>query len=215
MIKVLRTKPGELVRLFDGAGHEGNFVVLEVGKPGVILEAAKLTTHEARGNGLWLALGWNKSSRRGYLLEKAVELQAAGILFWQAEFSQGRLPAEAKEKWREKSVQAAKQCGEVWLPELGVIHGGVQGVVEYAVNFERTVLAWEKEDGVLLSPRDLENGKTLVVIGPEGGLAVHEAQSFMDGGFAAVSLGKSILRWETAALHCLSLSLYAREAAQQ
>ncbi len=212
MVKVLRTRLGETVRLFDGAGHEGDFILLEATKSKAVLETVEVVSYDQRQSGLWLALGWNKSSRRGFLLEKAVELQAAGIIFWQAEFSQGKLPAETKESWEDKCVQAAKQCGNPWLPELGVVPGGVNGVVDYGKGFDRIILAWENQTGALLSPQDFETGKNLVVIGPEGGFAWHEAQYFMEHGFEAMSLGNSILRWETAAMYCLSLSFYAREA---
>ncbi|WP_348981253.1 RsmE family RNA methyltransferase [Salidesulfovibrio onnuriiensis] len=212
MVKVLRTRPGEIVRLFDGVGREGDFEVLETSKSHAVLKALELKDHGTSDGGVWLALGWNKSSRRSYLLEKAVELQAGGIVFWQAEFSQGKVPGDAKESWLEKAVQAAKQCGSAWLPEFDVVSGGVQGVAEYGKGFDRTIIAWENEQGALLSPAELARGRTLIVIGPEGGFADHEAEAFMHKGFSAVSLGSSVLRWETAAMHCLSLSFYAREA---
>lgn len=212
MVKVLRTRPGDIVRLFDGAGREGTFTLLEASKSKAVLETADLIVHEAPATSVWLALGWNKSTRRSYLLEKAVELQAGGLAFWQAEFSQGKLPSDPKETWLEKSIQAAKQCGNVRLPEFEVIPGGASGVVDYGKRFERTILAWENEDGVLLSPQHMAQGRTLIVIGPEGGFAEGEAEVLMRSGFSAVSLGSSTLRWETAAVHCLSLSFYAREA---
>lgn len=215
MLRVLRTRPGSVVRLFDGAGREGDFLVLETGKSKAVLEASTLREHPAGSGEVWLALGWGKSSRRGYLLEKSVELHAAGIAFWQAEFSQGRLPKAPKESWHDRCVQAAKQCGSLFLPALEMVQGGCEGLAEYGRKFDRMILAWENESDQLLSPDFFGKGKTLVVIGPEGGIAEREASLLIDRGFTAMSLGGSILRWETAALHCLSLSFFARESSKR
>lgn len=213
LAKVLRHTPGDTVRLFDGAGREGLFTVAETSKSRVHLDPVEITQHPHRANGLVLALGFNKSSRRGWLLEKSVEFQAGGVAFWQGIRSQGRLPNQPKESWDDKLVQAAKQCGNPWLPQLAVLDGGAEGVTRFAAGFDSPILLWESQQTArLLEPADLMRGRTLVVVGPEGGLDDSEAKAFMKAGFKAMTLGDSVLRWETAALHCLSLGFAARQA---
>lgn len=213
MLKVLRTPVGAQVRLFDGFGRHGMFRVDHAGRNKAELIAESLHACQTPTDGLWLALGWGKSSRRGFLLEKAVELGACGIWFWQADFSQGRLPDVAKDTWQDRCIQAAKQCGSVFLPEIQVVPGGSAALAQQRSRFDHAFLAWEKEDfGNLLGPDNFTSGRSLVVIGPEGGFSDAEAGRLTDAGMQPVSLGPSILRWETAALHCLSLSFYMRSA---
>ncbi|MGE4505143.1 MAG: 16S rRNA (uracil(1498)-N(3))-methyltransferase [Desulfovibrionaceae bacterium] len=210
---VLRHKPGDVVRLFDGQGAEGLFTVLSCGKKLAELEARETARHQRPEGGLVLALGWNKSSRREWLLEKGVELGAAELCFWQAARSQGRIPHEIKDKWQDKLIQAAKQCGALWLPELTALPGP-DALLERGRGIATRLLLWERAgQAPLLSPSML-SGPSLAVIGPEGGLEDDEARRFLDSGYTAVTLGGSILRWETAALHCLSLAYYQGQAAQ-
>ncbi|WP_316900540.1 RsmE family RNA methyltransferase [Pseudodesulfovibrio indicus] len=208
---ILRTGPDQTVRLFDGQGRDGLFKVVDVRKNRAELEAVELAEHPAPQAGMTLAIGWGKSKRRDYLLEKVVELGGDGVIFWQAARSQGSLPDDPKETWTEKYVQAAKQCGAVHLPFLESASGPA-ALIEKAAVFDRCYLAWEAEEATTpLSPAMLSKGRTLVVIGPEGGFDPDEARRFLDAGFVPVTLGNSILRWETAAAYCLSLAMYGKQ----
>ena len=209
---ILRTEKSQTVRLFDGQGRDGLFTVNDIAKNRADLEAVELAEHPAPDGGLTLAIGWGKSKRRDYLLEKVVELQGSGVIFWQAMRSQGGLPGDPKATWNEKFIQAAKQCGAVRLPELETVSGGVDGLLSMAGDFDHCFLAWEAEEATTaLSPNMLSKGRTLVVIGPEGGFDPTEAEKLVRAGFIPVTLGPSILRWETAAVYCLSLAMYGAQ----
>lgn len=209
---ILRTERDQVVRFFDGQGRDGLFKVLDIAKNRAELEAVELTEHPEPEGGLTLAIGWGKSKRRDYLLEKAVELQGRGIVFWRAARSQGTPPDDPKGTWNEKFIQAAKQCGAVRLPALETVSGGLEGLLSLAGDFDSLYLAWEAEEAsVALSPSMLSKGRTLVVIGPEGGFDSAEADRLIGAGFAPVTLGPSILRWETAAVYCLSLALFGAQ----
>lgn len=214
LLRVLRAAPGERVRLFDGRGRDGLFVLERAEKQRAFLRPESLADHPAPAGSLTLALGWNKSGRRDWLLEKAVELEAGGLAFWRAERSQGEPPAEPKDSWQDKLVQAAKQCGAVRLPELAVIPNGIEGLLRFAQGFERCYLLWESgQAGSVLRPGELAQGRVLAVLGPEGGLTDEEAARLARAGCAPRSLGTSILRWETAALLCLGAAHLARQQA--
>lgn len=218
LLGVLRAKPGDTLRLFDGQGRWGLFQLVAVsGKAQAELAAQSLHAEPRPTAGLVLALGWNKSARRDWLLEKAVELDALGILFWTAARSQGEPPLVAKDSWREKCVQAAKQCVAAWLPDLGVVPGGVEGLIRIAGQssgwYTGCYMLDEGADvSALPDPARLAAGRNLVVIGPEGGLERGEAERLASAGFQAVSLGPRPLRWETAALYCLGLAHFAARA---
>lgn len=210
MLTVLRTGTEQTVRLFDGYGRDGLFRVKERKKNRALLEAIQLNTHPEPVAGLTLAIGWGKSKRRNYLFEKMVELKGAGVLFWQAKRSQGFMPENPKDTWQDKCIQAAKQCGNPYLPRLEVLSGGLAELQECADSYDHSFVAWESEIATTpLSPGHLASGRSLVVIGPEGGLEDDEANALIDSGFTPVTLGKSLLRWETAASYCLSLAWFA------
>jgi 16S rRNA (uracil1498-N3)-methyltransferase len=211
LLGVLRARPGEELKLFDGRGRHGLFrLVAAQGKNRAELAVLSLEFEPAAPRGVTLALGWNKSARRDWLLEKAVEFGALGLMFWQAARSQGETPSEPKDSWREKCVQAAKQCGAHWLPELSVLPGGAEALVRIAADFDGCYVLYEKAGPErLLDPRRLAEGRCLVVLGPEGGLDEGEAERIAAAGFAPLSLGPRPLRWETAALSCLALAHHA------
>ncbi len=210
--RVLRLGSGERIACFDGKGRHGVFSIESVDK-----SSARLTLLEERIEarpeaGLSLALAWTKNMRRSWLLEKCVELEAEQILFWQSGRSVGRLPEHPKQGWFDQLVSGAKQSGNPWLPELLCISGGMQGLARAGKGFDQSFFLWEK-CGLerLLDPECLARpGRTLVVLGPEGGLEKREAEAFQKSGFESASLGQRILRWETAALVCLGLGLYGR-----
>ena len=207
LAKVLRMGPGDAVHCIDGLGHEGEFTVLSVSKNTVELTPVTLSEAPEPSPRVVLAMGWTKGLRRGWLLEKAVELQAAELWFWQAGRTQGRVPDEPKEAWEGKLLAGAKQCGNPRLPLVQTLPGGVDALVEAGAEFDaRFLLHEDREAGAPLSAADVAaTGDVLCVLGPEGGFAPGEAERLMEGGFAPVSLGPGVLRWETAALLALGL----------
>jgi len=211
LTRVLRIKPGAQIRCFDGQGRAGIFTVLSL-IPLVSLRLDLEIMPSPLTGETWLALGWNKSARRGWLLEKAVELGAAGILFWEAERGQGSMPDAPKESWLAQLIAGAKQCGNPHLPELAMIPGKAAGLIAYCRAFDQRILLWESPSLKRhLSPDDLASpGKRVFVLGPEGGLTDAETALFTSAGFTAATLGPQALRWETAALLSLGLSWWAQ-----
>lgn len=213
LVTVLRVKPGERIRLLDGEGLEGLFTVTETGKHRVVLRLEESIRHERPVGQATLAIGYGRGLRRGWLLEKAVELEAGGVWFWQADRSQGKVPEESKETWFAQMTAGAKQSNNPWLPELRTLPRGVTELIERRNDFDRACVLWEGDTkGALLRPEDFApTGENLFVLGPEGGFTGREIAALTDAGFAAVSLGNRVLRWETAALLCLGLAWWARQ----
>lgn len=214
MLRVLRLGPGDEVRVFDGCGREGRFRIKEAGKVQAALEALELRDAPAPAVRATVAVGFGKSPRRGWLLEKAVELGASGVVFWQASRSQGRVPERAKDAWRDKCVAAAKQCGAARLPELSTLPGGLDELAAFARRFDHAWVLWEfAEHNRLLLPDDFRApGDYLLVVGPEGGLAEAEVEALVQAGVTPRSLGRSTLRMETAALLALGTAYLGGEA---
>lgn len=217
LLNVGRARDGERVRLFDGQGHEGEFELVSRTKREARLQCLSARLLDKPQPEIYLALGWTKGLRRSWLLEKAVEFEAAGLWFWQARRSQGETPTEGKESWRASFAAGAKQCGNPWLPEARTFPKGVEELAEAAAGFERRFALWENPDAPRLlthadvCPPDAGPTRTIFVLGPEGGFTDKEIQTLDRAGFAAVSLGKRVLRWETAALLCLGLAWWAKQ----
>lgn len=211
--QVLRLRAGSEVGLLDGRGRLGRFVVLKAGKKTVDLECRSeefLPQPEARAV---VALAYSKAVRRGFFMEKAVELGASGVWLWQGDHSQGKLSAAAQEACQGQLVAGAKQCGNPWLPEVRVLDGGVDDLVSHAAEADYRILPWEAQDAVpMLSPALAgQSGLTIYVIGPEGGFSQRELTVLTQSGFCAVSLGARVLRCETAATLCLGIHWWASQ----
>jgi 16S rRNA (uracil1498-N3)-methyltransferase len=212
LAKVLRTPLGATVRLFDGHGREGLFRFMSADRKGALLELQSVTVHERPQTQLVVALGWNKAGRRDWLLEKAVEMEVAGLWFWQASRSQGHVPEQPKDSWQPKLVAAAKQCANPWLPDLATF-SDLKSLVKASQFYSRRFLLSEAPSEKLIDPvLDLGGqGNVLMVLGPEGGLGNTEVEAFISAGFMPRSLGSRILRWETAALLGMGLAFWAKQ----
>ena len=163
-----------------------------------------------------LAAGWTKAARRGWILEKAVEFEASGIWLWQAERSQFPVPSDIKESWQGQLAAGAKQCRNPWLPELRTMPGGVDELIALAEELgceHRHVLVESGHKSVMsLTPDTLgQPGRTLCVVGPEGGFTAQEVEKLTRAGFLPATLGERVLRWETAAVLCLGLHWWKRQ----
>jgi 16S rRNA (uracil1498-N3)-methyltransferase len=189
----------------------------DTGKGRTVLSPEKVETLPPPSVRCTLAAGFSKALRRGWFLEKAVELEASALWFWQGEYSQASLPEQEKEVWKDSLIAGAKQCGNPWLPELSMLHGGVDALIRRLPAMDRAFLLYEGDTGGrLLTPQDLADpGDLLLIIGPEGGFSPGEVQRLTAGGAVAVSLGARVLRWETAAVLTLGIAWWARQGQRQ
>jgi len=203
---VLRLGPGDLLRLLDGAGREGVLRITAVRKGAVELALLSETTHPAPVCRAIMAVAWSKSVRRDFFLEKAMELGVAEIWCWQARRSQGRMPDKLHESWQGRLVAGLKQCGNPYLPVVRVFPGGARELAVHAPEHLRILLHEPTEHYPMLNLAQVgRKGDTVYVIGPEGGFDPQEAEMLINAGCVPASLGERALRWETAAIMCLSL----------
>ena len=206
--RVLRLQVRDTIHLLDGQGREGAFRITGLGKRGVELEVIGIWNHPRPASRPILAAGWTRAARRGWFLEKAVEFEAAGIWLWQAQRSQFPAPPDIGKGWQGQLIAGAKQCRNPWLPELRVLPGGVRELIVAASGCERRFALLESDysPAAPLTPDLLAPaGDAVYVIGPEGGFAPDEVRALLDAGFCGVTLGRRVLRWETAAMLCLGL----------
>jgi 16S rRNA (uracil1498-N3)-methyltransferase len=213
LLRVLRAKEGETVRLMDGQGREGIFRIESCKKDRANLTPQRIIQHTPPQGRTVLALAWTKSLRRSWLLEKSVELEASAIWLWRADRSQGSLPDEIKTTWRNQLIAGAKQCRNPFLPELRLFPDGIGQVLAKGPEFDQCFVLWEnQEEPHLLRHEEIAaQNRTLFILGPEGGFTSREIETALAAKALPVSLGNRVLRWETAALLCLGLAWWGKQ----
>lgn len=214
--RVLRLRIGEEVLVMNGLGKEALCTITTIGKNSADLTILEIKEYPPSTRRVTLAAGWGKAARRGFILEKCVELEAHAIWFWQAERSQFPLPSDIKTGWQEQLIAGAKQCKNPYLPKLET-KTGVKDIIEATKDFQHKQLLVESEYAheKFMSESELaQEGDTICVVGPEGGFSPQEIRLFQEAGFKTLSMGDRILRWETAALMALGLHWWKKQEHQ-
>lgn len=197
-----RLQPGDRCELFDGCGRSAEAVVLATGAPsgrragGVRCRVERVVAHAAPARRLTLVVAGCKGERLEWLVEKCTELGVTRIVL--ANFARSVVHVDDKHatRLRRTALEASKQCGRMWLPELAVGLDGaaLPGVVVVAHRArEATALA------AVLAALPPDSALTAFV-GPEGGLSPEEIEGFAKSGARLVELGPQSLRVETAAV---------------
>ena len=169
---------------------------------------------------IWLFQGLPKSDKMELIIQKAVELGAAGIVPVSTKNAVVKLDAkkeEAKRKrWQAIAESAAKQSGRSLMPQvMGLMTLGQAFDYIEKEQFALRLIPYEHEDGMEGSRQELSRvapGQDIAVfIGPEGGFDEAEISLALKKGVRPVSLGKRILRTETAGLAMLSVLMMRLE----
>jgi len=208
--RVLRLRAGDAVELFDGAGGTAQARLTEVRRGSVTAQVEVVRPRRERPAPiLHAAFAVPKGRRLAWLLEKATELGAASlrpILFERSVAGGGELSPGQRRRWRSHCIAAAKQSGLDFLPAIEA----PASLASYAAG-PRTGLGLYgslAEDARPLSAAVPGGGGErpvyYVVVGPEGGLTAGEREALRRGGFSPVSLGRSVLRTETAVVALIS-----------
>ncbi len=215
LIRVLRLRPGEEVTLLDGRGREASCRLERVAKNTAELTLLRETLHPRPASRLILAAGWGKAARRGWILEKAVEMEASALWFWQAERSQFPVPEDIRAPWQAQLAAGAKQCRNPWIPELRTLPGGAAELAALAEGLPHKHVLVESDhaaQGFLSADKLALPGDTICVVGPEGGFTPAEVALLAAHGFETLTMGERVLRWETAALTAMALHWWKRQA---
>ncbi|MEW6426643.1 MAG: RsmE family RNA methyltransferase [Thermodesulfobacteriota bacterium] len=206
---VLRLRPGTAVELLDGHGTIHGAEIESTAADCV----ARITTTERIAPAvpeLHLVQAMLKTDKMEFVLQKAVEL---GIRSFRPLLSERcetrRLDAHRLDRWRKIVGAACKQCGQAWLPDLAPL----TTIGQLTVPDDSLKLAfWEEEKrsalASLLAPAP-RCARIYLCVGPEGGFSPPDIAGLHGHGFVAASLGKLILRAETAALAALAVCRFA------
>jgi 16S rRNA (uracil1498-N3)-methyltransferase len=213
--KVLRLRAGDCVQLCDGKGNECDAVIASVLPDAVTFDTqpwqrAK-TESETR---ITLFQCLPKAGKMETIIQKCVELGASSFVPVQSERCVVVLkpPYEGRiERWQRVSEEAAKQSRRGIVPVVALPEPLKS--LDFSA-FDTVLVAYENERTVSLK-QALRSGahKTIaIVIGPEGGFAEEEIAKAEELGMKKITLGRRILRTETAGMTMLSILMYMLEA---
>lgn len=210
---VLRMKTGDELLLCDGQGTDYSVKIMNVDRDGIKTEIMGRSKRELTFPRVLLGQGLPKSDKMDWIVSKATELGAASIVPLITERTIIKLKNDEKRvvRWQKIAREAAMQSNRADIP-------AVLSAVRLH-DFLRTLdpgpsalllLPWEEADepirNVLRRTKGIE--QVIVLIGPEGGFSAAEATMAREKGFHLVSLGRNILRTETAAIAVLGMVGY-------
>ena len=207
--RVLRAKEGDVIEVFDGAGRWARAEITSVDRNRVSLRLSNQESCPKPAVHVVLAQAILKGKAMDWLVQKSVELGVSSIQPLITEHTVVR-PAEAKaEKWRRTALEACKQSGQRFLPEIGepttlkaFLENNHPGLSMVAALAEPRKLLRE----VVAGGGAVDH--VTFVVGPEGDLSASELDALMSHGFEPASLGNQVLRSETAALFGLAAIAY-------
>ncbi|HVU26231.1 MAG TPA: RsmE family RNA methyltransferase [Verrucomicrobiae bacterium] len=218
-LHVLRLKRDDEVVVLNGAGDEFFCKVENAARDSISLRVEKKNSVPAPPCSIALLVAIPKGKIIESIIQKSVELGARRIVPLLTERVVTQLDGEnaesKREKWRQVAIEAIKQCGATWLPEI-----------ETPMTIEKFLVRKEQFDLALVGslqkerrhPKEIfrefekQNShlpKTAAVwIGPEGDFTLDELRMIENSGAQPISLGSLTLRVETAVIYCLSFLNY-------
>lgn len=216
---VLRLQAGDKAVLFNGRGREITAGI--VSSNGATIHLQKL--HEATTPPLRCRITLGQAIPKGknmdLIVQKAVEIGAAEIAPLVSDRTIVQIDEESaaqkQAKWQTVAIEAAKQCGQNWLPEVRSpqkLAGFFQSAPRFdlqligslqtgALHLKKILAEYSKEHAALPA-------SVLMLIGPEGDFTPAELALARSHGCQPITLGPIILRVETAAIYCLSILSY-------
>ena len=206
-LNVLRVKNTEEIVLFNGNGKAYPALpeVLEKRRASVRILREEATDNESPLN-ITLVQAVSAAERMDFTLQKSVELGVAEIRPVISERCVVRLSGERAEKrvarWQEIVVSACEQSGRNIVPKVLPLTTYVQALQQLPQ--ETTKLLMSLNRAQKLSDVQPQSGKVVFMVGPEGGWTEKEEQQAFDAGFQSVTLGKRVLRTETASLAAIA-----------
>lgn len=210
--KVLRLKPGETVLLCDGEGQEGLCEV--VSTDGWLLRVDQRWVSETEAAvRVSVYMAFPKADKLEHVIQKATELGAYEIVAFPSARCVSR-PDEKSlkkklERWQKIAASAAEQSGRGRIPEVLALRSFSEAL-NRAAQADKALMFYEHEEALTLKAAlsGGSYGTVSLLTGPEGGLEEVEVAQAREAGLQVCTLGRRILRCETAPLCALSAVMY-------
>ena len=216
---VLRMRAGEELLAADGQGSEYRCILRELQDSEIRAEICRKFSGSAElPSRIMLFQGLPKSDKMDLIIQKCVELGVFRIVPVTTKRTVVKLDAKKEEsrrkRWTAVSESAAKQSGRGIIPEISGVRG-FKEAVEEAGELDVCLIPYEKAENMARTREILSGipaGASIgVFIGPEGGFEEEEVKEAMEAGARPITLGRRILRTETAGMAVLAMLGYLLE----
>ena len=224
LVVVNRARTGDTVVAFNGRGAEWICELATEKKNGATLRVRFRQQLKSLPYEITLGQALPKGAYMDAIVRKATEIGAIRIVPLASERTQVHLDADRSdrkiEKWQTAALEAAKQCGNPYVPEISVVQNASR-FMETARGYDLKLIAslqtGAKSLKAVLASFQAAQGripkKVLWLIGPEGDFTPAEMSLSLSSGFEPITLGPLVLRCETAAVYALSVLSYELQSA--
>ena len=216
---VLRMKQGEEVWISDGGKKEYRCAIEAFSADEVLLHIiyAQEPDYELSSR-IYLFQGLPKADKMELIIQKSVELGAYEIIPVETKRCvvklDGKKAAKKVERWQQIAESAAKQSKRMLIPNVHQVLS-FKEALKYAEAMDIRLIPYELAKGMQETKEILaaiEQGQSIgIFIGPEGGFEEKEVEAAISEGAKPITLGKRILRTETAGLAILSVLMFQLE----
>ena len=204
MTKVLRYKVGFQAIVCANDGVENHCTIEEIGKDFAILNIDERVVVDRKNVSITLYAGLLKNNKLDFVIQKAVELGVDRVVpFVSANSAETKFSRERGERI---ALEAAKQCGSAYLSKVEELETFKQ-VIDDFKQFDTVLFAYEGEKHNGIKTSNLTGHNIALIVGSEGGFRAEEADLAKDSGAIVVTLGRRILRAETASIVLAAVTL--------
>lgn len=216
---VLRMRYGEELTVSDGNNLKYRCAVEKYGEGRAVLKILeRMQSDTELSSRIYLFQGLPKQDKMELIVQKAVELGVYQIIPVNTSRCVVKLDekkaAKKAERWRQIAVSAAKQAGRGYIPEVASVISYQEALME-AKKLDVILIPYELKRGMHETKKIIESIRprqsVAVFIGPEGGFEKEEVEQAVGCGARTVTLGRRILRTETAGLMALSVLMFHLE----
>lgn len=219
MKNVLRMRPGEEVMVSDGNNLQYRCRVEDYPEGEAVLAILKAGLVDTElPSRIYLFQGLPKQEKMELIVQKAVELGVCQVIPVQTRRCVVKLDAKKAAKkvqrWQQIAESAAKQAGRGYIPAVSEVMT-FQEALAFSETLDIRLIPYELADGMEGTRKILDEirpGQSVgIFIGPEGGFEKEEVGRAVEAGALPITLGKRILRTETAGIAVLSILMYRLE----
>jgi 16S rRNA (uracil1498-N3)-methyltransferase len=216
--QVMRLKQGDKINIFDGFGREFEAVIKCFSTKTVFIELEKIVPTADKKIRITLAQAIPKAGKMDNIVKSAAELGADVIIPFDAARSVGRIAGEKSSlkvaRWQKIAGEAARSSHSSYIAKVSKISSFADMLTSASGDALRLIF-WEEESQKTI--KDILKDETVtavkdffIAVGPEGGFSKDEITMAKEAGFISVSLGKQILKVETAAAAIISIIQYEK-----
>ena len=208
---VLRLGRGDRINLFDGTGMIYEVIIEEAVKTRIKTRILKTRPARLDGPRTYLGQGLLKGKKMDFIVRKATELGVNGLMpFVSSHCTVRRVPETRETRWHRISLESCKQCGRPY-PLKCMPVTDFNALISASEDYQMKIIFWEKENIRTLEKVFSDNScikSVIFLVGPEGGFSKQEIEMAASTGYEVVSLGKLILRAETASFAAMAILQY-------